>query len=305
MVTVAGACIRAPAKINLRLKVTGRRPDGYHELVTLMLPVTLADELRLDPLDRGLRLTCSDSSLPCDETNLVVRAARAFFKKVGIRRGFAIHLQKNIPVAAGLGGGSSDAAATLRALNSLCGFPLSKRDLAAVAGRLGADVPFFLQQRVCIGRGIGDTLEPLEAWPELWYVIVTPPLAVPTAWVYNELDRLRPWAARTPQEELKLTRREYHYIVDASMKMPQVAADFLENDLEAVTAVRHPVISQIKRRLVALGAAGALMSGSGPSVFALFETREAAARAQRCLCAHQSGRVFLVQQARPWDVVQG
>lgn len=305
MRTFVATSIRAPAKINLRLKVTGRRPDGYHELVTLMVPVTLADELRLEPREHGLHLTCSDSSLACDEGNLILRAARAFFERTGGKGGAAIHLRKNIPVAAGLGGGSSDAAATLQALNSLWGTPLSDADLVSLARGLGADVPFFLQQSACIARGIGDILQPLEAWPTLWYLIVTPALAVSTAWVYQRLDRLRPWATRR-EPELKLTRREYHYIVDALRKMPQIAADFLENDLEAVTAARYPVISQIKRRLVALGAAGALMSGSGPSVFAVFETRKAAERVQRDLDAEEAGRVFLVEQARrPWGMAPG
>lgn len=279
-----GTCsIQAPAKLNLRLKVTGRRADGYHELVSLMVPVTLFDTLELEWASSSeVTLSCQGYPLPADDTNLVMRAARAFQAKSGVREGLSVRLVKRIPVAAGLGGGSSDAAATLMALNGLCGKSLSDADLHTLATQLGADVPFFLEGRPSLARGIGEVLEPLEGWKGSWYVVVTPPLQVSTRWVYGQY-RLK-----------ELTRDEYHYIKSMLSAKPQAIGRILENDLETITSARFPIIDRIKQRLLEVGAAGALMSGSGPSVFGVFDNEEQAARARQHLISHNLGDVFMV-----------
>ena len=148
--------LRAPAKLNLRLKVTGQRPDGYHDLVSIMIPIDLCDVLRLELTSQNqIRLSCEGLSVPTDEKNLAFRAVQSFFTHTGFQKGLTIKLIKNIPVAAGLGGGSSDAAAALRVINEICGNPLSLSELHALAVGLGADVPFFLESKPSLVSGIG------------------------------------------------------------------------------------------------------------------------------------------------------
>jgi 4-diphosphocytidyl-2-C-methyl-D-erythritol kinase len=282
-VKAADYTIQAPAKLNLRLKVTGRRPDGYHELVSLMVPVDLFDllEARVDS-SSALSLTSQGYEIPANDTNLVLKAARAFLAKSGIHIGLHMRLSKRIPVAAGLGGGSSDAAAVLLCLNEICGKPLSAGDLRDVATKLGADVPFFLECRPALARGIGEILEPLAGWPRHWYVVVSPPIRISTAWVYGQY-RLK-----------ELTRDEYHYIKNILKTVPFAVAHILENDLEVVTSVSFPIIETIKRYLIEAGAAGALMSGSGPSVFGIYDSLEKAAFARQDAISHDLGDVFIV-----------
>jgi 4-diphosphocytidyl-2-C-methyl-D-erythritol kinase len=278
--------IKAPAKLNLRLKITGRRADGYHELVSIMVPVDLFDllDLRLIP-ERRIEISCDGFQVPADESNLVHQAARSFFSKAGIQKGVAIKLTKNIPVAAGLGGGSSDAAATLMTLNEICAQPLNLPELHAMAGELGADGPFFLRCEPALATGIGDVLEPLEKWPTFWYVIVTPPIQVSTSWVYDAL-------------KLELTRGEYDYIVKFLKNDPFAVSAILENDLEAVTSSRFPIIDTIKTFLMNAGAQGALMTGSGPSVFGVFSSLNQALSAKQFLISQSLGDVFV---ATNWE----
>jgi 4-diphosphocytidyl-2-C-methyl-D-erythritol kinase len=274
--------IQAPAKLNIRLKVIGRRTDGYHELVSIMVPVSLFDDLELEIIPQpGIMITSHGLFVPHGEENLAYLAAQAFFSLTGIDQGLSINLTKRIPIAAGLGGGSSDAAYTLKALNDMFSNPLSFKDLEALAVRLGADVPFFLQCRPSIARGIGEILEPIENWPEFWYVIVTPPLQVSTSWAYGNLN-------------LRLTRNEYASILETLEKGPLKVADLLENDLETVTSVRFPVIDTIKKSLMDVGAEGALMSGSGPSTFGIFISEDQALSAKRHLASKNLGDVFAV-----------
>jgi 4-diphosphocytidyl-2-C-methyl-D-erythritol kinase len=273
----------APAKLNIRLKVTGRRPDGYHELVSIMVPVSLFDHLELEMTLRGrIRLTCQGLSIPDNEENLVYRAAQAFFSRTHRESGLSLKLTKNIPVAAGLGGGSSDAAGTLMALNDMCSNPLTSEELAELAVSLGADIPFFFKNRPCMARGIGEVLEPIEKWPGFWYVIVTPPVKVSTAWVYANL-------------KLELTTGEYDSIITYLKSGSFDIAEILENDLETVTASHFPVIKTIKKSLMDGGAKGALMTGSGPSVFGIFESKDHALSAERHLVSRNLGNIFVVK----------
>ncbi len=277
---------RAPAKLNLRLKVTGRRPDGYHELVSLMVPVDLFDLLVLRVIrERRIELSCEGFQVPTDENNLAYQAALSFFSETGIRQGVSIKLTKNIPVAAGLGGGSSDAAATLMALNEIWSQPLNLSELHEIAGQLGADVPFFLHCEPSVATGIGDVLEPLKKWPTFWYVIVTPPIQVSTSWVYGAL-------------KLELTRGEYDYIVKFLKNDPFAVSAILENDLEEVTSSRFPIIETIKTFLMNAGAEGALMTGSGPSVFGVFSSLNQALSAKQFLISQSLGDVFV---ATNWE----
>lgn len=274
---------QTPAKLNLRLKVTGRRPDGYHELVSIMVPVCLFDHLELQMLpSRRITLSCHGIPVPDNEDNLVYQAASAFFSKTGKSPGLSVKLIKNIPVASGLGGGSSDAACVLKAMNEMWSRPLTSQGLEELAVRLGADVPFFLHSRPSLATGIGEILEPIEKWPNFWYVIVTPPIRVSTSWVYRNL-------------KLELTHDEHEAIIHYLRKKPFAIIDILKNDLESVTASQFPVVNLIKKHLVEAGAENALMSGSGPSVFGVFKSKEKALSAKRHLISLELGVVFAVE----------
>jgi 4-diphosphocytidyl-2-C-methyl-D-erythritol kinase len=275
---------KAPAKLNLRLKVTGRRPDGYHELVSLMVPIDVCDVLEFQVTPDTVKLFWEGLPVPVDEHNLVRRAAEAFFERSEVKGGVSIRVCKNIPVAAGMGGGSSDAAATLLSLNRLWSRPLSLETLRDMALKLGADVPFFLEPRPSIARGIGELLEPAERWPEVWYLIVSPPFQVSTEWVYGNL-------------RLRLTSNEYDRIKEELGKERLVISQFLENDLETVTSSKFPILGRIKKTLLDAGAEGALMTGSGPSVFGVFASRNQAEQARDKIVRYDFGKVFL---ARTW-----
>jgi 4-diphosphocytidyl-2-C-methyl-D-erythritol kinase len=275
--------IKAPAKINIRLKVVGKRPDGYHELVSIMTPVEIFDVLNLTVTPGGLlKIDCEGRDIPADESNLAYRAARDFMSITGIDDGVSISLTKNIPVAAGLGGGSSDAAAVLLGLNEMYSYPLPDETLHGLALKLGADVPFFLKAVPSLATGIGEMLEPISNWPETWYVIITPPILVSTAWVYGNL-------------KLELTSGEYDYIVKTLKNDTFTVSMLLENDLEKVTTVSFPIINTLKKLLVDAGAEGAIMSGSGPSVFGVFASREKAETARDILAGLKLGDVFFVR----------
>jgi 4-diphosphocytidyl-2-C-methyl-D-erythritol kinase len=278
--------IQAPAKLNLRLKVTGRRTDGYHELVSIMLPVSLFDSLEVAVADHGrINLTCRGFSVPGDENNLVVRAASLFMTQAGIEKGLEIRLTKRIPVAAGMGGGSSDAAATLLVLNTVWAGALSPEALHDLGRQIGADVPFFLYGKPALARGIGDILEPLGDWPDWCYVIVTPPVQISTPWVYGNFQLK------------KLTRDELEYIKIVLGSHAVNISQFLENDLETVTSATFPIIDTIKKALIEAGAEGALMTGSGPSVFGVFRSLKEAESARKNLISRRLGDVFV---ARTW-----
>lgn len=273
---------KAPAKLNLRLKVTGRRPDGYHDLVSLMVPIDVCDVLDFEVIPEQVELAWEGLPVAVDKDNLVRKAAEAFFVKSGVKGGVSVRVTKNIPIAAGMGGGSSDAAATLLSLNHLWSAPLSPGGLKGLALQLGADVPFFLDPRPSIARGVGEVLEPVDRWPDLWYVIVTPPVQVSTAWVYANL-------------RLGLTSNEYDRIKNILHRESPVISQFLENDLEAVTSAKFPIVDRIKKALLDAGAEGALMTGSGPSVFGVFGSRNKAGQAREKILPHDFGRVLLAE----------
>lgn len=262
------ATVTAPAKVNLFLAVTGRRPDGYHELESLFCPLTLSDRLDLDFNGRGISLSCDHPGIPTDDANLAWRAAARFFRETGIPPNLSIRLEKRIPVAAGLGGGSTDAAAVLKALNRRFGHPLSPDGLHRLAAGLGADVPFFLRAVPAWASGVGDRLEPVRGLPPRWVILLAWPWAVSTADVYKNLNLA---LTKCPKVTKSLTLTGGRYGGTGYR---------LCNDLETVTAARHPEIEAAKAALVEAGAEGALMSGSGPTVFGLFREKETALSAE-------------------------
>ena len=266
--------LRAPAKVNLYLRITGRRPDGYHTLDTLMQKVDLQDHLMLRATSGGVSLQCQGADLPENENNLVFRAAELFLASFGSRcdrpaPGVAITLTKNIPVAAGLGGGSSDAAATLAGLNALFTCNCTAQELAELGLRLGADVPFFLHDApAAVATGIGELLRSAPTLCGHDVLLVNPGFPVSTQWAYQTF-------ALTKKEEACTLARFKKVPKGAGGPRLELPYD-LQNDLEAVTMSRYPEIGQLKRELLARGAVTALMSGSGPTVFGLFADRRSA-----------------------------
>jgi 4-diphosphocytidyl-2-C-methyl-D-erythritol kinase len=251
-----GLVVQASAKVNLTLEVLGKREDGYHELATILQSVDLWDRLAVEPAD-SLSLVTSDPALPTDEGNLVMRAARLLRDEAGVSRGARIRLDKRIPVAAGLGGGSSDAASTLWALNRLWGIRWPVKRLQELAERLGMDVPFFLGKGRAMATGRGERLAPLPAAGALALVLVNPNFPLSTRDVYQQVPA--GWSA-----EPAGTRR---MVAALRGRSPRQVATALTNNLETVVEPTVPAIARMKAALLAAGALGAVMSGSGPTVF--------------------------------------
>ena len=276
----------APAKVNLFLAISGKRSDGYHELETEMLKLELADILHLQLVNDGITLECPGTDLPIDESNLAFRAALAFYEQTRLAGGVDIVLEKKVPIAAGLGGGSSDAAAVLRGLNDLYDCPLTQQELLELATPLGADVPFFVADcDSAWATGIGDKLTYNQIAVSGWVVLVNPGFAVSTQWVYEN------FTLTTGGNPFILGRE---LIIDDQGRV-DMEKFTLYNDLEQVTVSRYPDLGQIKEELLADGASAALMSGSGPTVFGLFDT-EKDARVSLARFADRYGKnVFLTK----------
>lgn len=276
----------APAKINLYLAILGKRADGFHELETQMLKLALADILHLEIQDRGISLSCPESGLPTDQGNLVYRAAASFLAAAGTGKGIRIVLEKKVPIAAGLGGGSSDAAAVLRGMNRLFGGLFSQERLVELARPLGADVPFFVVDcRAAWATGIGDSICPNFVSEPEWIVLVNPGFSVSTRWVY---------------ENFTLTTKGNPYILGrafthAGKRCPGPGEVLLRNDLESVTIGKYPLLGVLKEELLAGGAHGALMSGSGPTVFGLFRDRDDARKSAAGFAERFGRNVFLTR----------
>lgn len=298
--------VRAPAKINLLLYVLDREPTGYHRIVSLMQMVGLYDRLRLiqRPLRDGIRLVTQSRAIPRGRDNLIVRAARAFMNRYGIKTGLRIELEKKIPTGAGLGGGSGDAAATLRGLCRLYRLDPPRTELMMLGQSLGSDVPFFFQGPTAWVSGIGDEVYPVTLRDDVWTLLVHPGFEVSTAWAYSELDRT--WRGRMPNRRTPLKKMGLTLENDQLKIIPHKRRAFLlrkrsfslHNDLETITIGRYPVIAAIKEHLRSLGAEAALMSGSGPAVFGLFPDRLSASRAGAFL--RRDGRRRGVRGRRKW-----
>lgn len=258
--------VKAPAKINLTLDVIKRRPDGYHELQMIMQTIDLYDEITITEMGNSQIEFTMSHELPdgCPpEKNLVYRAAKLMQERYSLPGGFRIHLQKNIPAAAGLAGGSSDCAATLLGINKLCSLGLVKKELCQLGITLGADVPFCIMKGTILSEGIGEILTPLPDLTPTWVVLIKPDISVSTAHVYTHLDLQKIYTH--PNTKAVINSITHQDIITMSQE--------LSNVLENVTIPEYPVIATIKEYLLQNGAAGALMSGSGPTVYGLFHDK--------------------------------
>lgn len=273
----------ACAKINLGLRVLGRRLDGFHELVTLMQTIDLQDELHAEPAPRT-RLTSSSREVPADSSNLVHRAVELFAAEVTPVRPLDIHLVKRIPVSAGLGGGSADAAAALRLLNRAHGSPCSTGELRRLAARLGSDVPFLIQGGAAVARGRGERLTPVRWTTRYHYLLVWPGVSVSTRWAYGKLQRVL-----TPRDSYS---RLLFSIPSGGCVDHGYLLSCLENDFLPVVERVYPIVADLIARLEACGARTASMTGSGSTVFGIFDDRNAAVAALEAL-EPQGCRSFL------------
>jgi 4-diphosphocytidyl-2-C-methyl-D-erythritol kinase len=258
--------VLAPAKLNLGLEILSRRDDGYHEIDSLMLPLDLADELRIETTpEPGITLDCDSPELPAGRANLAVRAAERVCEQLGITPRLHLRLSKRIPVAAGLGGGSSDAAAVILGLEALFERHIDTFERSRLALELGADVPFFLEPAPARATGLGERLEPLVDLPEMHWLLVAFPFGISTAEAY-----------RTASAELTLPRQGSSI---AALLGPGGRLASPHNDLEGVAARRHPEIPAARKALERAGAQITGMSGSGPTVYGRFATAALADRA--------------------------
>ena len=255
----------SPCKVNLLLNILGRRVDGFHELETLLHPVRLCDHLAFDHQESGITLTCNVPELPTDAGNLVHRAASRFLDAARITGGVRIHLEKRIPLAAGLGGGSGNAAVTLLGLNELFDSPLTDEQVNTIAASLGSDVPFFLQDQPALATGRGEVITPLPPFPALRgyaFLLIHPGFGISTAWAYQQLAHFPEALRGRPGRAAELARRL------GEDPRSTASAEFY-NSLEAPALRKFPLLVLFQEFLRANGAAAALMSGSGSTTFAL------------------------------------
>lgn len=275
------------AKVNFGLRVLGKRPDGFHEIRTILQTVDLQDKLVITLSGDGkIRVRCDHPEVPSGSKNLAHGAARLLQGEFQVPHGCRIHIAKKIPPAAGLGGGSSNAAATLVGLNRLWDLHLSKGDLLALGARLGSDVPFFLEGGTALAQGRGEKLTPLRLTTDFWLVLVKPDFSISTNWAYSRV-------------KIPLTLNSFDVKLNSLRKISSLnqLLGFLDNDLEKAVEEVYPSIGEIKAELLSKGAMGAAMSGSGSSVFGLVRTRKAAERlAEGLRCA--KWQVFVVRPIR-------
>ena len=280
---------KAYAKLNLGLDVCYKREDGYHELRTVMQTVSLFDELTFRKRqDREIHLEvhAEGQDVPCDQKNLVYRAVSAVMERHEACGGMEILLKKQIPAAAGMAGGSADAAAAIRACNELYALNMDEAAMCEIAVGIGADVPYCLIGGTVLCEGIGELMTPLSKLPEMYFVIVKPDISVSTAEVYGALDSVKStWHPDVDGMIRAIKKRDAGAVVNC-----------LGNTLESVTIPQHPVIDERKQQLLDCGAQGALMSGSGPTVFGVFSNEERQHRAYEKLCRMDGiGQVFMAE----------
>ena len=263
--------LQAYAKINLGLDVVRKREDGYHEVRMIMQNIGLCDELELTEKEEpGITISTNREDIPTNEGNLVYKAAKLLMDEFGVTKGLHISLEKKIPVAAGMAGGSSDAAATMIGVNDIFQLGLSKEALMERAVKIGADVPYCIMGGTALAEGIGEVLSELPPMPDCCILIAKPPIDVPTKFVYGNLraNELR----EHPDIDLMI-----RYLQEKDLKK---MCGIMGNVLETVTIPAHPVIRDIKRIMTDYGAIGAMMSGSGPTVFGIFESEREARLAE-------------------------
>ena len=271
--------LESPAKVNLRLEILNKREDGYHELRTIFQKISLHDTLRFSLKDeKGIIITTDRPGLPVGKDNLVHKAVQSMVKISGYRGGVHIQIKKRIPLGAGLGGGSSNAATTLKAMNQLLKLKMSKKKLRQMGLGIGADVPFFLLKGAAMGSGIGERLRKIEL-PVLWYGLIYPNFEVSTRWAY---------------QNFVLTNQRIHFNLHKLTKTSNGISRILLNHLEEVVSKKYPQIDIMKKILFSVGALGALMTGSGPTVFGIFPGEKSATEAY--------GRIKELVRRRGWIV---
>ncbi len=258
--------LESPAKINLRLEILKKREDGYHELRTVLQKINLHDLLHFYlKKGKGLSITTNHPSLPVGKRNLVYQALQSIIKKSDYQGGVLVEIEKRIPLGAGLGGGSSNAATALKAMDQLLKTNLPKKELMGMGLEIGADVPFFFFDGAAMASGIGEQLKKIEL-PKLWYVLIYPNFEVSTRWAY---------------QNFLLTKRQFHFNLHKLLRTPQNISRILWNDLEEVVSREYPQIGVMKKMLYAAGALGTSMTGSGPTVFGVFSEEGGASEAYK------------------------
>ena len=276
--------IKAYAKINLGLDVIKRLPNGYHQVKMIMQTVDICDELFLEKAASGITLTTDSGELPADKSNLIYKAALLMQEKFGLTEGVRIHLKKNIPIAAGMAGGSADAAAAMKGISRLFGLDASLRQLTDCGVTIGADVPYCLMGGTALAEGIGEKLTALPSAPHCYILVAKPAISVSTKYVYEHLDA---------------AGLSYHPDIDGMRAAIEAGSlqgilSRMGNVLETVTVPAYPIIDTLKRRMCELGAANSLMSGSGPTVFGIFLEHEAAVYAMERLREETSAQQLFV-----------
>ena len=277
--------VEANAKINLTLDILGKRPDGFHEVAMVMQTIGLHDTLVMEKTERDIELSINVPWLKADEKNLAWRAAELIRQEYGLERGVRIELTKRIPVAAGLAGGSADAAAVLKGMNDLYGLQLDEEKLCELGARLGSDIPFCIMGGTMLATGRGEVLTRLSDMPETWVVLAKPRISVSTAWAYQNYDEQG--AERHPDNEA---------IKQAIARGNRKAvAGLLCNVLESVTIKKYDVIAEYKQMMLDKGAMASMMSGSGPTVFGLAKNREQAESIADVLRQETNADVFVTR----------
>ena len=256
--------IEGNCKINLSLNIEGILPNGYHSIRTIFQELSLSDRISMEFGKSGVSLTCNKAGIPTDEKNIAYRAAMLFYKATGISDGVHIHIEKNIPSEAGLGGGSADGGAVLKGMNEHYGYPLSNEKLIDLGTTLGADVPFFIMGGTALATGIGEVLTPIESKIKTHVLIVKPPVGVSTPWAYKMLDE----APFTPTDVDKTLLAIENGDIDS-------LCSSMGNVFEQVVEKEYPEISDMKKKMLTLGAKGSMMSGSGTAVFGIFTDGDA------------------------------
>ena len=275
--------LESPAKVNLRLEILKKREDGYHELRTILQKISLSDVLRFSlRRERGISIKTTNPHLPLGKRNLVYLAVQSILKKADYNGGVFIEIEKRIPLGSGMGGGSSNAAASLKAMNELLRVNFRKKELMALGLQIGTDVPFFFLEGDAIATGIGERLKKIVL-PELWYVLIYPNFEVSTRWAY---------------QHFVLTNKRFHFNLHKLLRSPEEISNVLLNDLEEVVSREYPQISIMKKILYSAGAMGAMMTGSGPTVFGIFSEEGGAAEAYRKVRKMVTGRGWIVLNAR-------
>ncbi len=276
--------LKSYAKINFNLKVLGRRPDGYHEIDSLIQNISLHDEITLTETNQGIAVSCLYLGVPQGKENIAYKAAEVFLNTTGIDKGVDVSIEKKIPVASGLGGGSSNAAAVIIGLDQMFGTNMGRMKMLGLAESVGSDVPFFIEGGTVHVRGRGEIIEKLSPSPETWIVVVVPSYEVRAKFAYDEFDKILAFRLRR-KEAPKLSSVEISSWATSSI---------LHNDLEEAVSAKHKEITKIKERLLSLGATGAAMSGSGPAVFGLAQD-EAQAKSISERLKKDYPRTFLVK----------